>query len=331
LKAIILQEHGSPEGFCLSEIPKPKIEPGKVIIQVCATSVNPVDCKIRSGILPGISPKLPGVLHGDIAGIIAEVGTGVSGFKVGDEIYGCVGGFTDMPGVLVEYAMVDARLVAKKPRDLLMLETAALPLVSITTWNALVDRGKVSCDQKVLIYGGTGGVGHVAIQLAKALGAEIHTIISSARKAEIAKALGADKTFSYTHETHEQSRPELPEENGYDLVFDTVGGGCLDQSFQAAKEYGTVVSIASRASHDLTLVHVKSLSLHVVFMLLPLLRNQYREKHGKILSQITNLADQGKIIPLIHEQSFSFDEVGKAHDCWESGQATGKIVLENKW
>ena len=110
-----------------------------------------------------------------------------------------------------------------------------------------------------------------------------------------------------------------------------MGGGCLDQSFQAAKEYGTVVSIASRASHDLTLVHVKSLSLHVVFMLLPLLRNQYREKHGQILSQITNLADQGKIIPLIHEQSFSFDEVGKAHDCWESGQATGKIVLENKW
>jgi NADPH2:quinone reductase len=331
MKAIILDEHGTVDGFKLSEIPNPIVLPGHVILKVCASSVNPVDCKIRNGMLAGIVPELPGILHGDVAGVISEVGEGVEDFQVGDEVYGCIGGFKGMPGVLCEYALADARLLSKKPISLSMKEAAVLPLIGITAWNALIDRGQLSEGKRVLVHAGTGGVGHFALQLAKAMGAEVHTTISSPVKEDLALQMGADCAINYSQITPEQYVKEFTEGMGYDLVFDTVGGICLDQSFEAAKEYGTVVSIAARANHDLSQVHVKSLSLHVVFMLLPILKNQFREKHGEILSKISNLVDNGKIKPLLHEERFSFEDVGQAHQCWEEGGVIGKISLENTW
>jgi NADPH2:quinone reductase len=331
MKAIILDEHGTVDGFKLSEIPNPIVLPGHVILKVRASSVNPVDCKIRNGMLAGIGPELPGVLHGDVAGVISEVGEGVEDFQVGDEVYGCIGGFKGMPGVLCEYALADARLLSKKPISLSMKEAAVLPLIGITAWNALIDRGQLSEGKRVLVHAGTGGVGHFALQLAKAMGAEVHTTISSPVKEDLALQMGADCAINYSQVTPEQYVKEFTEGIGYDLVFDTVGGICLDQSFEAAKEYGTVVSIAARANHDLSQVHVKSLSLHVVFMLLPILKNQFREKHGEILSKISNLVDDGKIKPLLHEERFSFEDVGQAHQCWEEGGVIGKISLENTW
>ena len=331
MKAIILDEHGSADGFKLSEISAPIVLPGHVILKVCASSVNPVDCKIRNGMLTGISPDLPGLLHGDVAGIVSEVGEGVEGFEVGDEVYGCVGGFKGTPGVLAEYALADSRLLAPKPPPLTMREAAAIPLIGITAWNALIDRGELTKGQRVLIHAGTGGVGHIALQLAKAMGAEVHTTISTKHKADLAQHLGADRVINYSQTSPKQYVQEFTNGFGYDLVFDTVGGTCLDHSFEAAKEYGTVVSIAARANHDLTFVHVKSLSLHVVFMLLPILKNQFREKHGEILGNISRLVVDGKIKPLLHEERFSFEEVGKAHRCWEAGRAIGKISLENTW
>lgn len=331
MKAIILDEHGTVDGFKLSEIPNPIVLPGHVILKVCASSINPVDCKIRNGMLAGIGPELPGILHGDVAGVISEVGEGVEDFQVGDEVYGCIGGFKGMPGVLCEYALADARLLSKKPISLSMKEAAVLPLIGITAWNALIDRGQLSEGKRVLVHAGTGGVGHFALQLAKAMGAEVHTTISSPVKEDLALQMGADCAINYSQITPEQYVKEFTEGMGYDLVFDTVGGICLDQSFEAAKEYGTVVSIAARANHDLSQVHVKSLSLHVVFMLLPILKNQFREKHGEILSKISNLVDDGKIKPLLHEERFSFEDVGQAHQCWEEGGVIGKISLENTW
>lgn len=331
MKTIILDEHGTVDGFKLSEIPNPIVLPGHVILKVCASSVNPVDCKIRNGMLAGIGPELPGILHGDVAGVISEVGEGVEDFQVGDEVYGCIGGFKGMPGVLCEYALADARLLSKKPISLSMKEAAVLPLIGITAWNALIDRGQLSEGKRVLVHAGTGGVGHFALQLAKAMGAEVHTTISSPVKEDLALQMGADCAINYSQITPEQYVKEFTEGMGYDLVFDTVGGICLDQSFEAAKEYGTVVSIAARANHDLSHVHVKSLSLHVVFMLLPILKNQFREKHGEILSKISSLVDDGKIKPLLHEERFSFEDVGQAHQCWEEGGVIGKISLENTW
>ena len=331
MKTILLKEHGGVEGFDMAEIPHPLVQHDHVIIKVCASSINPVDCKIRGGMLAAIGPDLPGVIHGDVAGIVTEVGDGVKELEVGDEVYGCIGGFKNMPGVLSEYALADPRLLAKKPANLSMREAAVLPLVGITSWNALVDSGSLAKGQRVLVHAGTGGVGHFGLQLAKAMGAEVHTTISNGQKEVLAQELGADHVINYFKMSPKQYVAQFTEGTGYDLVFDTVGGTCLNHSFEAAKEYGTVVSIAARSKHDLTQVHVKSLSLHVVFMLLPILKNQYREQHGNILNKITELVENGKIKPLLHDEEFSFEEVGLAHECWESGRSIGKISIGNTW
>ena len=328
MKAIVLHEHGGSGLFRVEEVPKPEIKAGHVLVRVAASSVNPVDFKIRQGLIP-IGPELPGILHGDMAGVVEEVGGGGKGFAPGDEVYGCVGGFKDLPGVLADYALADARLLAKKPSSLTMEESAALPLVTITAWNALTDRAKVSEGQKVLVHAAAGGVGHVALQLAKAAGAEVHVTASSEEKLALGKALGADIGINYKESSVEKYVAKHTGGEGYDVVFDTVGTTRLDDSFQAAKIGGTVVSIAARSTHDLTPVHIRGLTLHVVFMLLPLARNVGRKRHGEILREASQLAEAGKLRPHIHTEVFPFERVGDAHALLESGGALGKIVLTN--
>ena len=330
MKAILLKEYGGVEGFSVEEIPEPELRPGHLLVKVVASSVNPVDYKIRQGLLP-VGPVLPGILHGDMAGTITQVGEGVEGFEAGDEVYGCVGGFKGMPGVLSEYVLVDPRLVAKKPSNLSMVEAAALPLVGITAWTALIDRASVCEGQRILVHAATGGVGHVGLQLAKAFGAQVHATASDDRKIGIGLELGTDRMINYKQtDVNSYVQSETGGE-GYDIVFDTVGGKCLDNSFQAAKIGGSVVSIAARSTHDLTPVHIKSLSLHVVFMLLPILRDQGRERHGEILRELTKLVEIGKVRPLLHEEAFDFQEVGRAHEALESGNAIGKVALRANW
>ena len=330
MKAILLREHGASGGFSPGEVPDPEVCVGQVLVEVAASSVNPVDYKIRQGLLP-VGPELPGILHGDLAGTVKQVGEGVDGFEEGDEVYGCVGGFKGLPGVLSEYALADARLLSRKPRNLSMVEAAVLPLVGITAWNALVDRAQAQKGDKVLVQAACGGVGHVALQLAKALGAEVHATASDDRKIEAGLGLGADRMINYRETEVEQYLERETAGKGYDVVFDTVGGNCLDDSFRAARTGGTVVSIAARSTHDLTPVHLKSLSLHVVFMLLPILRDEGREKHGEILGELRRLAEEGKLKPLMHEEVFDFQEVGRAHDLLESGKAMGKVALRANW
>ena len=328
MKAIILHAHGGPELFRIEDRPKPEIKSGHVLIRVAASSVNPVDFKIRQGLIP-IGPELPGILHGDMSGTVEEIGEGVEGFTEGDEVYGCIGGFKDLPGVLADYALADARLLARKPTNLSMIEAAALPLVTITAWNALMDRAKVSEGQRVLVHAAAGGVGHVALQIAKAAGAEVHVTASSEEKIALGRELGADIGINYKEATVEEYVADHTNGEGYDVVFDTVGTTRLNDSFQAAKIGGTVVSIAARSTHDLTHVHVRALTLHVVFMLLPLARNIGREHHGAILRQATQLVEAGKLRPHLHTEVFPFERVGDAHALLESGGTLGKIVLSN--
>ncbi|MBT3636602.1 MAG: zinc-dependent alcohol dehydrogenase family protein [Opitutae bacterium] len=330
MKAILLKEHGGIEGFSVEEIPEPEVRSGHVLVKVAASSVNPVDYKIRQGLLP-VGPELPGILHGDLAGTVTQVGEGVEGFGEGDEVYGCVGGFKGLPGVLSEYALADARLLARKPSNLSMVEAATLPLVGITAWNALIDRARVCEGQTVLVHAATGGVGHVGLQLAKAFGAEVHATASDDHKIGVGLELGADRMINYKQTEVDAYVQSETEGAGYDAVFDTVGGKCLDDSFQAARIGGTVVSIAARSTHDLTPVHVKSLSLHGVFMLLPMLRDDGREKHGEILGELRSLVEGGKLRPLVHEEVFDFQDVGLAHQLLESGKAMGKVALRANW
>ena len=329
MRAVTIQHFGEPNNFQIIDLPKPKLSPNQVRIKVVATSVNPVDTKIRQGVVVDIAPGFPAVLHGDVAGVIAEVGKNVCVFKIGDEIYGCVGSVKGTEGALAEYMVADADLVAHKPKSLTMAEAAALPLVSITAWSGLIDRAKIQSEQKVLVYGGTGGVGHIAIQLAKNAGAEVYATVSNLEKAEIAINLGADKAINYLDSSVDEFVSKYTQKKGFDLVFDTVGNDNLQNAFKAAKLNGTVVSTVSLSEQDLTLVHRKGLSLHLVYMLLPMLSGTNRADCGKILSQLANLVDLQKVRPLLDRKTFSFTQAGMAHAYLESGQAIGKIILTN--
>ena len=327
MKAMVMTGFGTPEVFELREIPKPQIRPGYVIIRVRASSVNPIDYKIRSGLLKNLAPE-NGVLGFDVSGIIEAVGDGVTRFKEGDEVFGCSGAITGNPGALAEYQLVDERLLAFKPKSLTLEECAALPLVSITAWDALVRGAKINQTDKVLVHGGTGGVGHLGVQLAKAFGADAYSTVSSDIKAELVRNYGATpinyNSASIAEYVNEHSKGE-----GFDVIFDTVGGNVLNDSFEASKLEGRVTSVNTRIKCDLTILHQKALSLHVVFMIIPILYDQHegKNRHGEVLKEIAKKVDSGFISPLIHEQIFSFNEISEAHTLLEEGRAIGKVIL----
>ena len=327
MKAQVIRQYGSNSRFEPTDMPKPRVRPGHLLLQVKATSLNPLDSKIRKLGLP-LAPDLPAVLHGDVAGIVKEVGEGVKGFQVGDAVYGCAGGLKGHGGALAEYMVVDAQLVAPKPQKLDFLQAAALPLVSLTAWEGLIDRVQVQPEQTVLIHGATGGVGHIALQIAVIKGARVFATASSNDKGIIGRRLGAKEMINYREESPEAYVKRLTEGKGFDIVFDTVGGSNIEQSFLAAANNGQVITIVSTSSHDLTQMHLRGLSLHVVFQPLPLLTGKGRAHHGHILHQIAQWVDEGKLTPLVDPTRFTLKDVNAAHDYFDSGKHTGKIVIE---
>ena len=331
MKAQVIHSFGDEKVFQIEELPVPTVLPGHVLIEVKATSVNPIDTKVRSGAVPSVAPELPAVLHGDVAGVVREVGANVTDFKPGDEVYGLAGGFKGMGGALAQYMLVDTRLIAHKPKNLTFEEAAAIPLVTLTAWKALFERANIRENDEILIHGAAGGVGHVAIQLAKWKGAKVYTTASTEEKIQIAKDLGADIAINYKKSSVQEYVEKYTNGQGFSTIFDTVGGQNLDHSFAATAKQGTVVSIAARSTHDLTPLHSKGLTFHVVFLLLDLLNESHREEFGETLKKLTNIIEEGTLKPLIDSKVFTFDEVTQAHQYLESGKPIGKIILVNKW
>lgn len=326
MKATVIESYGDTSVFREQEMPEPRIRPGHLVIKVAASSVNPLDTKIRAGAVPA-NPDFPAILHGDVAGIVTEVGEGVDRFNVGDEVFGFAGGIKRYQGALADYMLADARLIAKKPDNLAFAEAAALPVVFITAWKALIERAQIQPRDKVLIHAGTGGVGHVAIQLAKWAGAEVYTTVSTPEKAGIAKKLGADEVIFYRDEAVEDYVDRCTQGKGFDVVFDTVGTDNMDRAFQAARVSGTVVTIAARSTHDLSPLHGKNLTLHVVFIATPLVHGTDFDAQTEAVDAMSSLVADDYIRPLLDEEIFSFEEAGKAHEKVESGTALGKVVL----
>jgi NADPH:quinone reductase-like Zn-dependent oxidoreductase len=289
--------------------------------------VNPLDGKIRAGQAGHARQPLPAVLGMDLAGVVDSVGEGVNGWAPGDEVYAMATGIGGAQGSLAEYAVVDARLLARKPGNLSMREAAGLPLVLITAWEGLVDRARVQAGQKVLIHGGAGGVGHVAVQIARAFGAEVFAT-GSARNRGIIEGLGA--TFiDYGQSSVEDYVGEHTGGEGFDVVYDTVGGETLDASFKAARVYhGHVVSCLGWGQHSLAPLSFRGATYSGVFTLLPLLTGQGREHHGAILSQAARLIEAGQLKPIVDPRRFTLDTAEAAHEVLESGTAQGRLVIE---
>lgn len=326
MKAMVIREFGGPELFESAELPKPEVQPGHVRVRIAATSVNTVDTMIRElGEALPIAPALPAVLGMDFAGTVDAVGEGVTDYAIGDEVYGCAGGLGELQGALAEYMLADAQLIARKPKNLSMKEAAALPLVGITAYEGLMRAG-IQQGQRVLVHGGSGGVGHVALQLAKHLGAEVYSTGGGDKQLALIEELGATG-INYTTETVADYVAQHTDGAGFDIVFDSVGGANMANSFEAAALNGQVASTVAMVELDLSVAHFKGLSLHVVFMLIPMIHNQGREAHTQILNALTGIVEAGGLRPVLDEQNFTLSHVGDAHARLASGQAMGKVVV----
>ncbi|GAC22159.1 zinc-dependent alcohol dehydrogenase family protein [Paraglaciecola arctica] len=329
MKAMIIKSFGGSDVFELADIAKPEIKAGHVLVSIAASSVNTVDTMIRlvGEELP-LAPPLPAVLGMDFAGTVEAVGEGVTQFVVGDEVYGCAGGLVDLPGTLAEYIVADVNLIARKAKNLSMREAAAIPLVGITAYEGLM-RANTSKDQTVLVHGGSGGVGHIAIQLANYMGANVFATGGGDKQLTLIEKLGA-KGINYKTEAVEDYVAKHTNGAGFDVVFDSVGGANMINSFNAAALNGQVASTVSMVELDLSVAHFKGLSLHVVFMLISMLHNYKREAHAQILNKLTEIAEAGALRPVLDEQTFSLEEAGRAHDRLSSGQGMGKVVIDIK-
>jgi NADPH:quinone reductase-like Zn-dependent oxidoreductase len=324
MKALVLDSFNTP--YQLKDIDKPVPGEGQVLVAISASGVNPLDVKIKSGQAAHAKPVLPAVLGIDMAGVVEAVGKGVTGFKVGDEVYGMTGGIAGVQGTLAQYAAVDADLIAPKPSNLTMQEAAALPLIFITAWEAIVDRAHVGKGKTILIHGGAGGVGHIAIQIAKAFGATVFATADPANH-ELIKSYGATP-IDYKNTTVEEYVQQYTGGEGFDIVLDTVGGPVLDASFKAVKQYtGHVVSILGWGNHALAPLSFKGATYSGVFTLYPLITGKGRKQHGDILREARKLVESEQVRPIVDREQYTLDTIGDAYDAISSGKAKGKIVI----
>ena len=328
MKAMIINAYGEDAEFEAVEMDTPDVAAGQVLVKIAASSVNTVDTMIRKmGKALPLSPDTPAILGMDFAGTVEAVGEGVSDFSIGDEVYGCAGGLADLPGTLAEFIAADSDLIALKPKNLSMREAAALPLVAITAYEGLARAG-ITEGQKVLVHGGSGGVGHIALQLARHFGAEVYSTGGGEKQLALIDKLGATG-INYKTENVEDYVAKHTGGTGFDIVFDSVGGANMVNSFHAAALNGHVATTVAMVEIDLSIAHFKGLSLHVVFMLIPMLHNVKRDEHGAILRELAQIIETGGLRPVLDECQFSLAEAGQARARLESRQAMGKVVVEH--
>lgn len=328
MKAYALDRYGEP--ITLHDLPEPVASPGEVVVEINASSVNPLDEKLRRGVLKAILPyKMPLVLGHDLAGTIVAIGDGVKNWQIGDKVFSCVGG--NRIGTFAERIAVSETDLAHMPAKLDPMAAAALPLVSLTAWQALVERAKIQAGQRVLIHAGSGGVGTVAIQLAKHLGAHVATTVGTANLA-LVRDLGADEVVEYRHEAFEERL------SGYDVVLDTLGGEVTVKSLNVLKPGGMLISIVGPADPAFArtvnanwlvtqFIRLGSYSIrrkarrqgiHYSFLFMRPDNNQ--------LSEIGRLAERGALRPVI-DSVFAFEDTPDALGRSASGRARGKVVI----
>jgi len=325
MKAALVETPGGD--FRLADLAVPALKPGHVLVEIHASGVNPLDAKIRAGQAGHARQPLPAVLGLDMAGTVQAVGAGVTQWRVGDQVFGMVGGVGGHPGTLAGFVAADARLLARRPAALLAREAAVLPLAFITAWEGLVDRARVGAGHKVLVHGGAGGVGQMAVQLARARGAEVWATGSVDSLGAIA-ALGATP-IDYRATPLERYVADATAGAGFDIVYDTVGGATLDLSFQAVRRHtGHVLSSLGWGSHPLAPLSFRGATYSGVFTLLPLLTGEGLAHHGEILSEAARLADEGLLRPLMDPQRFALAETEQAYALMASGAARGKIAVD---
>lgn len=329
MKAVRLAAPEDTEPLAYIDMPDPVIQTAsQVLVRLKAAGINPIDIKIRKnpGNFPLAQPFIPGF---DGAGIIEAIGPAVSGFAVGDEVYFCKCAFHAEQGTYAEYAVVDQALVALKPKTLDFEPAAAIPLALITAFEALFDRVSLQPGQSVLIQAGAGGVGHIAIQLAKMAGAQVYTTVSSPEKAEFVRSLGADHVILYRNQDVVASILEKTGGQGVDVSFDTLGGPIFEQCIECTRHYGDVVSILQPGPEvNWTAARLRNLRISLEMMLTPALNGltEGLRHQGGILRRCSEHFDSGKL-QIRLAQSFPLEEAYRAQRALEKQAPAGKIAL----
>ena len=329
MQAVLMTAVGGPEVLQLRDIPTPQLSRSSdLLVRLKAAGVNPIDTKLRShgSYFPD---RLPTVLGCDGAGIVEQVGSQVSRFKPGDEVWFCNGGIGGHPGNYAEYALVDEQFAALKPKRLDFAEAAAAPLVLITAWEALFERAALKAGQRVLIHAGAGGVGHVAIQLAADAGAHVATTVGSDDKAALVTRLGAEQPILYKEVDFVAETVEWSYGRGADVVFDTIGGSTFQRSFAATRPYGDLVTLLQPpADTDWSEARLNNLRISLELMLTPMIKG-LEEAHARqtsILERCATLIDDNRL-NIILSHRFTLAEAARAHQLLAAGGATGKIAL----
>lgn len=330
MKAILMTATGGPEVLQLADVPMPGLPgPFHLRVKLLAAGVNPVDTKLRRG--GTYFPEcMPAILGCDGAGVVESIGSGVTRFKPGDEIFFCNGGIGGEQGNYAEYTVIREDYAAAKPARLSMAEAAALPLAWITAWESLVDRLRLQAGENVLIHAAAGGVGHLAVQLAKHLGAGVAATVSGADKAGFVTGLGADKVIDYPQQDFVAATLEWTDGQGVDAVFDTVGGATFCRSFAAARIYGRVATLLQTACEagDMKTARSRNQSIHYELMLTPmqLEMHQARVNQRKMLEAAAERVNAGKLTVRV-DQMLPLEQAAEAHRRIEAGHMLGKLVL----
>jgi NADPH:quinone reductase-like Zn-dependent oxidoreductase len=331
MKAFIVDRYGGNDGVRSGEMPDPELRDDDVLVQIHAASVNPLDLKIRDGKLKLILPyRLPFVLGNDLAGVVVRVGSRVQRFKPGDEVYARP--HQDRIGAFAEFISIKEDAVANKPKELTMEEAASIPLVALTAWQALIERAHLKTGQKVLIHAGSGGVGTIAIQLAKHVGATVATTTSTAN-IDWVQRLGADIVIDYRKEDFETTLQD------YDVVLDTLGAEVLEKSLRVLKPGGKLISISGPPDPDFAKDIGSSWSLRLAMRLLSYrIRQKAKRYHvgysflfmranGEQLREIGSLVD-AKIIRPVVDRIFPLESTKEALAYVEKGRAKGKVIVK---
>jgi len=330
MKAVICETYGGPEVLELTDVPQPQVGPNGVLVRVHATSVNPVDWKLRKGLLSPIwKLRFPVIWGADLSGVVEQVGSAVTLFKAGDEVYGFKHGHVAKTyrGTYAEYVVVPENALARKPAILKHEEAAAIPLAAVTAWQVLVGQGNLQSGQRVLVHAAAGGVGVFAVQIAKAIGAHV-AATAGARNQDFLRQLGADEVLDYTKEKFDERL------SGFDLVLDGVGQSVWKGSLKILKRGGRLVTLTvpvpEEPSGKLRFFATPLAAVPPAMARAALSGKRFSiasvKPRGDDLEKISALIESGKLRPVI-ERVFPLEQIGEAHRLSEAGHVRGKLVV----
>jgi len=333
MKAFVINKYGKSQKLQLKEVSKPIIKDDEILVEIHAAGLNLLDSKVKDGEFKLILPyKTPLILGHDVAGVVIETGRSVTKFKVGDEVYARPADFRI--GTFAEFIALAEEDTALKPKNISMVEAASIPLVALTVWQAFMDKGSLKNGQKVFIQAGSGGVGTIAIQLAKHLGLKVATTTSS-KNFDLVKSLGADVIIDYKTQDFEK------ELKGYDFVLNSQDAKTLEKSINILKQGGKAVSISGPPTSEFAKEAGLSWFLKTVFIFLSMkIRKKAKQQQvdysflfmkasGSQLQEITKLIEAGAIKPII-DKVYPFKQTQSALEYLESGRAKGKVVVRIK-